>query len=188
MPSSLDDQNISDTFRGLLHAQGTQLPSSGKVSIFDGQGQETSLSLGVSGQGAGVTGVLACDIIECETIQSNTVACSGPATATNTPKAWVLFSGLDGTIVSQYNVASVIKTLGATGDYTVTFSSPLSTGNYVATPTIYYNNTTPYMVCAHVKSVPAPNASSFGLRTFYLDSTTPTPADFYRVGVVVYHL
>lgn len=188
MPASLDNTNISDTFRGLLHAQGTQLPSSGQVAITDGFGQETSLSLGVSGQGARVTGTLTCDAIESNSIQSNAITCDGPATASNTPKAWVLFSGTDGTIVSQYNVSSVVKTGGATGDYTITFTSPLSSGNYVASPTIYYNNTTPYIVCAHVKSSPAPNASSFGVKTFYLNNTTPTPADFFRVGVVVHHL
>ena len=54
-------------------------------------------------------------------------------TATNTAKAWVNFNGTTspGTIRSSYNVSSVTK--NGTGDYTITFTTPMSDANYTFT-------------------------------------------------------
>lgn len=52
--NTLTDQNISDTYKGLLHASGVEITSNSV--IYDGNGNATSLSLGVSGQGATITG------------------------------------------------------------------------------------------------------------------------------------
>jgi len=59
--SSLTDLYISDSYTGLLHAGGIPLPVSGQITMFDGSGQVSALSLGVAGQGIGVTGRLTTD-------------------------------------------------------------------------------------------------------------------------------
>ena len=58
MSSDLSNQYIDDTFDGLLHLNGDPLPSSGKGKVYDGSGQESALSVGVSGNGVGVSGKL----------------------------------------------------------------------------------------------------------------------------------
>lgn len=59
--SSLTDLYISDSYTGLLHAGGIPLPVSGLITIFDGSGQISALSLGVAGEGAEITGRLTTD-------------------------------------------------------------------------------------------------------------------------------
>jgi hypothetical protein len=60
---------------------------------------------------------------------------SGNSTATTnaiqgSAKAWVKFAGATGTVNASYNVSSI--TLGATGIYTVNFTSALTDANYSA--------------------------------------------------------
>lgn len=59
--SSLTDLYISDSYTGLLHAGGIPLPVTGKITIFDGSGQVSALSLGIAGQGADINGRLTTD-------------------------------------------------------------------------------------------------------------------------------
>lgn len=54
--TSLTNTNISDTYVGVLHAEGRQLPSAGITSIYDGAGNATSIKLGRVDSGLGVTG------------------------------------------------------------------------------------------------------------------------------------
>ncbi len=54
--SSLTDLYISDSYTGLLHAGGSPLPVSGQITMFDGSGQVSALSLGIAGQGASING------------------------------------------------------------------------------------------------------------------------------------
>lgn len=55
--TALTNTNISQTYKGLLHAGGVKIPTSGGiVGIYDGAGQQTSLSLGLINQGISVTG------------------------------------------------------------------------------------------------------------------------------------
>lgn len=55
--NTLTDQNISDTYTGLLHAQGATF-GAGQVLIYDGGGVASSLKLGIWGQGVTVGGPL----------------------------------------------------------------------------------------------------------------------------------
>ena len=55
---TLTDQNISDTYSGLLHAQGVEVPVAGQVLIYDGEGNASSVKLGRWGAGMTVGGAL----------------------------------------------------------------------------------------------------------------------------------
>lgn len=57
---TLTDQTVASTYQGVLHAGGAALPSSSNTAIYDGSGQVSSLSLGLSGQGAAVAGGFSC--------------------------------------------------------------------------------------------------------------------------------
>jgi hypothetical protein len=56
MSNTLNEQYIDETFPGLLHASGAELPLNGKKDIYDGNGNKTALSLGREENGAGITG------------------------------------------------------------------------------------------------------------------------------------
>jgi len=56
--NTLTDQNISDTYKGILHARGTVLPGTGQTLLYDGDGNATSLRVGVWGQGSTIIGSL----------------------------------------------------------------------------------------------------------------------------------
>lgn len=56
--SSFTDQYIDDTFKGILHTGGIPLPTSGVSNVFDGDGNQSSLSLGRDGNGVSVSGTL----------------------------------------------------------------------------------------------------------------------------------
>lgn len=56
--SSLSDTYIADTFNGLLHSGGQPLPEAGLAPMYDGLGNESSLSLGRSCNGAKICGPL----------------------------------------------------------------------------------------------------------------------------------
>lgn len=55
---SLTNTNISETYVGVLHAEGQVLPPSGKADIYDGFGNKSALSVGRAGQGIEVDGEL----------------------------------------------------------------------------------------------------------------------------------
>lgn len=58
MPNSLENQFISDGYVGQLHTGFVPLSSADLRPIFDGLGNQSSLSLAASGHGASVTGSL----------------------------------------------------------------------------------------------------------------------------------
>lgn len=58
MSNTLVDQYIEDTFPGLLHSSGEELPESGKANIYDGNGNKSAISVGRENNGVGVTGEL----------------------------------------------------------------------------------------------------------------------------------
>lgn len=58
MNNSLTNQFISDTYESLLHVGLSAIPSGVVVDVNDGIGQKTSLSLGLSGNGATISGSL----------------------------------------------------------------------------------------------------------------------------------
>ena len=59
MATDLTNINISDSYKGLIHANGASLPApSIQQPLYDGSGQKSSISLGVAGVGASVSGPL----------------------------------------------------------------------------------------------------------------------------------
>lgn len=57
---TLTDQTVASTYQGVLHAGGEALPLISTSPIYDGSGQVSSLSLGISSQGAAVAGGFSC--------------------------------------------------------------------------------------------------------------------------------
>ena len=187
MPANLTDENISDTYGGLLHVQGTTLPLTGQVVVSDGDGKTTSMSLGVSGEGVTVTGPIVCTSLSASaTIDASTIV-SQETVSNNTAKAWVLITGNDGTRRNNYNVGSVIRT--APGDYTISFTQALTSAEYTVLATVHHDNNPPNygIPCVHVKSVPAQTINSFSIKTLLFDGSSINPQDFARVSVAVYH-
>jgi hypothetical protein len=56
--NTFTDFTIADTYAGILHARGEKLPASGQQLIYDGFGNKTAMSLGLSGNGVSFTGTL----------------------------------------------------------------------------------------------------------------------------------
>jgi hypothetical protein len=72
MNNSLDEQYISETFKGILHSSGTELPTEGQADIYDGNGNKTALKVGRSGKGLTVDSKLTVDLLDYPTEQSPT--------------------------------------------------------------------------------------------------------------------
>lgn len=56
--NTLTEHTISDTYAGILHASGEQLPASDQKLIYDGVGNASSMSLGRLGNGVTFSGTL----------------------------------------------------------------------------------------------------------------------------------
>lgn len=56
--TNLTNFNVSDTFYGVLHAGGQNMPPSGQSQIYDGIGTPTALRLGANCNGATICGTL----------------------------------------------------------------------------------------------------------------------------------
>ena len=193
MPASLSNQNISNTYKGLLHAQGDALPTTGNVVITDGYGQNSALSLGVANQGIKVSGTsIFNDIVADTATLSGELYVGGDdgVTSLNTPKAWAIFSGNDGTLRAGYNILTPI-TRSVAGEYQITFRNALPSANYVVQTSLEFDNTgsgAPFMVCSHVMSVPTPSTTSFKMRTYRMPvGLAPVQFDPVTVSVTVYH-
>lgn len=186
MPASLINTNISDTYVGILHANGQQLPSSGLINIRDGGGTASSLQIGASGQGMVVSGAVALDTVTASTVYTNTTTCINGAIAPNIPKAWVSFSGSDATIRAAFAVGSVSRS--SAGIYVVQLSPTMQSTNYAVQLSVVYNNTD-YILTQHVDSSPAPTTEYFTIKTYRATATgAATAYDPTTVSAVIYHL
>lgn len=186
MPSSLRDANISDTYIGVLHAGGQQLLSNGQSAIYDGYGNASALMLGVSGKGISVTGTSTFELVQTTGVEADVMVVTTSIDCPNTTKAWALIQG-NGMISSQYNIGAVTK--NSTGDYTVYFLNQLPTADYTVNITVTHDNTANKVLCAYVKSTPAPTASNFSFRTDFLNTgTTTAPFTPTSISITVNHL
>lgn len=57
---TLNNQTVESTYQGVLHANGEALPITDVARVYDGSGQASALSLGLSGNGIAVAGGIAC--------------------------------------------------------------------------------------------------------------------------------
>jgi hypothetical protein len=48
MPANLTDNYVANTYKGVLHVNGEELPADDKVQVYDGAGNETALKLGIN--------------------------------------------------------------------------------------------------------------------------------------------
>lgn len=93
--------------------------------------------------------------------------------------AWVIFNGINLTIIDSFNISSVTR--NSAGDYTVTFATPMMNANYGGLATV--NNDTPWLsaICKrNVKTVSACDIQTLhtsGIGTWQ-DSTNVTLAIF----------
>lgn len=58
MPQALTNTNISATYKGVLHCNGTTIPTEAQEIVYDGVGVQSSLRVGRDKQGATVSGAL----------------------------------------------------------------------------------------------------------------------------------
>ena len=56
--SSFTDKYIADTYKGVIHSGGVEIPETGRSRLYDGAGNSTALSIGRTGQGIEVDGPL----------------------------------------------------------------------------------------------------------------------------------
>lgn len=198
MSANLLYKNISSTYQGLLHAQGATLPTVGQINVTDGTGQGSSVSLGRSGNGVTITGSTVAEDVYANSLTTSTLATSSMVVqgdtgvvAKNTPKAWVCFYGSDGSITASYNVASVTPTALIPGQYTINFTTPLSSSDYAVNVNIEYDNAgagAPAMVSSYMMNPPVPSVSAFKIQSYRLMAGTTTAVQFNpeKVSVVVY--
>jgi len=59
----LTQTKISDTYAGVLHANGSALPATGLADIYDGVGNKTSIQIGRACNGVTICGPLSCNTL-----------------------------------------------------------------------------------------------------------------------------
>lgn len=100
-------------------------------------------------------------------------------------KAWVTFNGLNGSIniTSSYNVSSVVW--NATGDYTIGFTNPLSSSNYVVCGSTQQTNSTVtnHSATININGATPPTNSSCRINTAQKDLGN---IDCYIVTLVIF--
>jgi hypothetical protein len=128
MPTNLTEYNIDETFGGLIHAQGAPLPLVGKIDLYDGVANRTSLRIGRLGTGATIyAGVnensftVSGDISGTGRAILGHMEASTGSTAPNIAKAYVVFKPSDQQIYTGYGVSD-IDSDGA-GKYTLNLDS-----------------------------------------------------------------
>lgn len=149
MPLNLTDQNIDETYGGLLHAQGAPLPATGQIELCDGFGNISSLMIGKKDRGITIFGNIGEEgttiFGDLSATQRATVghmeALSG-STAPNIAKAFVTFNPLSQEILVKYGIRRIDKE--GTGRYIAKFEddvmAQLSDGQYSIFASMTMNN------------------------------------------------
>lgn len=71
MPAALTNTDISNTYVGVLHAEGQEIPASGQHAVYDGRGNKSSLSVGRENNGITVSGTITSDSISTSSLGAN---------------------------------------------------------------------------------------------------------------------
>lgn len=190
--TSLTDTNINETYVGLLHAQGDAIPLLGQIRLYDGSGMQSSIAVGINGNGATVSGLLSADAVTTPVV--NAVSINSPTVA----KAWVNFKGSsllnEQVIVTTFNVSKVMRYLDAgtsTYYYTATFEpGVLLSANYTYSLTFAQSKTnTSSVVYAFIDtaSPPTPNSITMCFRQLAAGGgTSITNFDPVNATLVIY--
>jgi hypothetical protein len=178
MPQNLTDQNIDDTYGGIIHAGGQELPTEGQVALCDGMGNLSSLKIGKKDRGAtiyGSSGEEGTTIFgDLSATQRATVghleALSG-TTSQNIAKAFCTFNPSSQQIITKYGIKNVVRS--GTGQYQVKFdddvTAMLGDDQYSvhATMTINHSDITPllsFIPAVFVTDSPYTNEGSVDIR------------------------
>lgn len=127
--STLTNIFIADSYKALLHFDGAELPSSGQVDVYDGNGTASSLKLGKACEGATICGTLTVD----ELVVGNLVDIIHPvgsvylSTVATNPST--IFGGVWARIADGKYLAGV-GTGADTNGITKTFNSGDNLGEY----------------------------------------------------------
>lgn len=191
MPLSLTDQDISATYKGLIHAQGTTLPIIGQTRLYDGDGTVTALSLGANSNGATIYGGLTVT----NTLSSPKLYVGTDIAAPNAAKAWVCFKGSntmgDQEIISSHNVASVARVnTGNLQVYSVVFTAnAVKDANYCHQLSYTYskNDLANRVTFAFVDSVAPPSVNSINLCFRIFNGTVASPFDPVTASLTIYN-
>ena len=103
MPQSLTDNQIALTYKGVIHAQGAELPSNGTVNLCDGNGNASSLSIGKTNGGLSITGGLTAGQLSYPT-----------TTSTN----GYILAQINSQTVALTSINEIMRTAGAVADGT----------------------------------------------------------------------
>ena len=190
MPTSLTDQDISATYKGLIHAQGSTLPNTGQVRLYDGDGSVAALSLGANSNGATVYG----NLTVTNALSSPSLYVPNNVFAPNTAKAWVCFMGSntfgDQVIKASYNVARVSRSgAGSSQVYSVVFTEgAVKDANYChqLSYTSSKNDLANKVAFAFVDSVAPPSVNSINL-CFRMFNGVTTPFDPITASLTIFN-
>ena len=191
MPISLTDQDISATYKGLIHSQGVPIPSTGQVRLYDGEGTATALSLGANSNGATIQGALTAT----GSLSTPNLTVTTNINSPNAPKAWVCFRGSntygDQIITASHNVASVSRSgADASQVYSVVFTADaVKDANYCyqLCYTTSKNDLVNKITFAFVDSVAPPSANSINLCFRVSNGTTVSPFDPVTASLTIYN-
>lgn len=191
MPLSLTDQDISATYKGLIHSQGTSIPITGQVRIYDGDGTPTSLYIGANGNGATIQGAL--NVVG--TLSAPNLTISSNIAAPNAAKAWVCFKGSNiygaQEIISSHNIATVARSgTNETHVYSVVFTdNAVKDANYCYQLNYTYskNDLGNKVTFAFVDSVAAPSRNSINLCFRVFNGNVTTPFDPTTASLTIYN-
>lgn len=191
MPTSLTDQDISATYKGLIHAQGNTLPNIGQVRLYDGDGSVAALSLGANSNGATVYG----NLTVTNSLSSPNLYASNSVFAPNTAKAWVCFMGSntngDQVIKASHNVARVSRSgAGNSQVYNVVFTADaVKDANYChqLNYTSSKNDLANKVTFAFVDSVALPSANSINLCFRMFNGTVTSPFDPFTASLTIFN-
>jgi hypothetical protein len=71
--NALTNTVIQDTYTGVLHARGQQLPATGQRDIYDGAGQKSAIKLGIACNGVTICGTLSADTMKTTTLSADNI-------------------------------------------------------------------------------------------------------------------
>jgi hypothetical protein len=126
MPADLTNLNIDETYKGLLHANGSPLTGSDLVQIYDGGGNATAFTLGTDNVGGKINGefTITRDLSVQGFAYLNSISATDTVIGPPIPKAFVSFVGSSTLVHASYGIDDVNKT--AAGMYEINFAEDVA--------------------------------------------------------------
>ena len=196
MPADLTNLNIDETYKGLLHANGSPLTGSDLVQIYDGGGNPTALTLGPNTLGGKINGnlTITTDLSVVGHSYLNSISATDTVIGPPIPKAFVSFIGSSGDTKSYYGIEDVTRI--GTGNYEINFDDDVSIllnagddpGEYSINVSITHSATPGAMIYS-CYAVDTSDSTKAVIRCVEYDLTDPvTPVKYFdpqRVHVTI---